>query len=83
MEVEVTRLPVIQYAKLRDLYPQKVYAAIRAGKLEQRLCDCGRKVVIIAEADTYFGLEVNNAGQVSDSEPLHQSEPSGDDHPQD
>lgn len=53
---DATKLPVIEYAKLRGLYPQKVYAAIRARKLVQHWCECGRKVVLIEEADEYFKL---------------------------
>jgi hypothetical protein len=53
---DATKLPVIEYAKLRGLYPQKVYTAIRNRKLEQHWCDCGRKVVWIEEADEYFKL---------------------------
>jgi hypothetical protein len=51
-----TKLPPIQYAKLRGIYPQKVYAAIRNKKLAQVWCDCGRKVVIIDDADKLFQL---------------------------
>jgi hypothetical protein len=53
---DAIKLPPIQYAKLRGIYPQKVYSAIRAGKLEQRNCDCGRKIVVVEEADEYFKL---------------------------
>jgi hypothetical protein len=53
---DATKLPPIQYAKLRGIYPQKVYAAIRSRKLEQRNCDCGRKIVVVKEADEYFKL---------------------------
>ena len=51
-----TKLPPIQYAKLRGIYPQKVYKALRSHKLEATRCDCGRKVVVVAEADEYFKL---------------------------
>jgi hypothetical protein len=51
-----TKLPPIQYAKLRGIYPQKVYAALRNRKLAWGWCDCGRKVVVIEEADEYFKL---------------------------
>lgn len=51
-----TKLPPIQYAHLRDIYPQKVYGALRNGKLERTTCECGRKVVIVKEADEYFGF---------------------------
>lgn len=51
-----TKLPPIQYAKLRGIYPQKVYKALRSGRLEATRCDCGRKVVVVEEADEYFKL---------------------------
>lgn len=51
-----TKLPPIQYAKLRGIYPQKVYKAIRDKKLEPTKCDCGRKVVVVEEADEFFKL---------------------------
>lgn len=51
-----TKLPPIQYAKLRGIRPQKVYAAIRNGKLEPTKCECGRKVVVVEEADEHFRL---------------------------
>ena len=50
------KMSPIDYAKLRGLYPQKVYAAIRAGRLAPTRCDCGRKVVVVEEADEYFKL---------------------------
>lgn len=51
-----TKLPPIQYAKLRKIYPQKVYAAIRSGRLKPTRCECGRKVVVVEEADEHFKL---------------------------
>jgi hypothetical protein len=51
-----TKLPPIQYAKLRGIYPQKVYGALRNGKLVWDTCDCGRRVVVVEEADEYFKL---------------------------
>jgi hypothetical protein len=49
-----TLLPPIQYAKLRGMYPQKVYAALRNKRLDYAICQCGRKCVSIEEADEYF-----------------------------
>lgn len=46
-----TKLPPIQYAKLRGIYPQKVYAALRSTKLEWDRCNCGRRVVDVEAAD--------------------------------
>jgi hypothetical protein len=51
-----TKLPPIQYAKLRGIYPQKVYTALRNNKLEWSRCECGRRVVVVEEADEYFKL---------------------------
>lgn len=52
-----TKLPPIQYAKLRGMYPQKVYSALRNRKLEATTCECGRKVIIVADADRLFGVQ--------------------------
>jgi hypothetical protein len=65
---DATKLPVIQYAKMRGMYPQKVYAVIRKGKLKEHWCDCGRKVVIIEEADEYFKLGRFREASVSEEE---------------
>lgn len=50
-----TKMSPIDYAKSRGMYPQKVYAAMRNGKLQAYKCDCGRRVVDVMEADKYFG----------------------------
>lgn len=52
-----TKLPPIQYAKLRGMYPQKVYTAIRNHRLEATTCECGRKVIVVADADRLFGIQ--------------------------
>lgn len=42
----------IEYARMRNIIPQKVYYFIRRGKLELSPCgECGRKVVDVSEAD--------------------------------
>lgn len=51
-----TMLPPIQYAKLRGIYPQKVYAALRSRRLPWAQCECGRKCVVIEVADEHFKL---------------------------
>lgn len=51
---DAKRLKPIQYAKLRGLYPQRVYKAIRNRKLEVITCDCGSKVIEVAVADEVF-----------------------------
>jgi hypothetical protein len=52
-----THLTPIEYAKLHNMRPQKVYYAIRHKKLEVEKCMCGRKVINIATADEYFGFK--------------------------
>jgi hypothetical protein len=49
-------LPPIQYARLRGIYPQKVYSAIRNHRLDPTICQCGRKVIEVEAADAYFRL---------------------------
>lgn len=43
-----------RYAKLRGIHAQRIYAAIRNGKLKTQVCTCGSKVINIAEADALF-----------------------------
>jgi hypothetical protein len=69
-----TKLPPIQYAHLRGLYPQKVYAALRKGKLQWNTCDCGRKVVVIEEADKLFKVGAYAAGGTGADEAVSQEE---------
>jgi hypothetical protein len=57
-----TKLPPIQYAKLRGIRPQRVYAALRAHKLDPTTCECGRKVVVVEEADELFKLGSRRPG---------------------
>jgi hypothetical protein len=67
---EPRKLPPIRYAKLRGLYPQKVYAAIRGGFLPEVFCDCGRKSIEVEVADKYFkvgGEEGGKEDSVQDS----------------
>jgi hypothetical protein len=51
-----SKMAPIPYAKSRGIYPQKVYAAIRKGKVAAQHCDCGRTVIVVEEADEYFKL---------------------------
>jgi hypothetical protein len=69
-----TKLPPIQYARLRGIYPQKVYGAIRNGKLERTRCECGRPCVEVDAADEYFGFKkgpLSEEGEASES-PVHE-----------
>lgn len=52
----VTLTP-IQYAKARNIRPQRVYMAFRNNKLTPNKCACGRTIVNVDEADTYFGFD--------------------------
>lgn len=44
----------IDYGKARSIAPQRVYAAIKSGKLEKLQCQCGRTVIDVAAADKHF-----------------------------
>lgn len=46
----------VNYAKARKIAPQRVYGAIRNGRLEKKLCLCGRTIIDVAAADEYFGF---------------------------
>jgi hypothetical protein len=39
------------YAKIRPVSGPQVYGWIRTGQLNSKYCDCGRKVINVAEAD--------------------------------
>jgi hypothetical protein len=56
--VENPKLTPIDYGKLRGIRPQKVYAALRSGKLTWDRCECGRRVVVVSEADELFNKGV-------------------------
>jgi hypothetical protein len=71
-----TKATPINYAKARGMRPQKVYAALRSGKLTYQHCDCGRRVVDIAEADEVFGLNKETDDEGSE-EGIHESGSSG------
>jgi len=67
-----TKASPIDYARLRGMRPQKVYAALRAGRLAWSTCECGRRVIVIAEAD-----EVFNVQKVIDTESEDDTETTG------
>lgn len=47
----------VNYAKIRPkLTPQLVYYRIRTKKLPVYICQCGRKVIKIEDADKLFGF---------------------------
>jgi hypothetical protein len=45
-----------QYAQLRGIYPQRVYQAIRNGRLEGEQCACGSRIIDVGTADELFGF---------------------------
>jgi len=51
-----TMMSPIDYAKRRGIYPQQVYKALRDKRLNPTTCECGRKVVVVDEADRLFKL---------------------------
>jgi hypothetical protein len=51
---DATTLTPREYAKLRGIYPQRVYTAMRTGKLTWERCSCNRRVVVVEEADRLF-----------------------------
>ena len=51
-------LPPVQYARMRGIYPQRVYAALRNKKLETVWCPCGRRCIDVQTADEVFGFGV-------------------------
>jgi hypothetical protein len=44
------------YARARSIYPQKVYRALREGKLDWERCECGTYCILIKQADDLFGF---------------------------
>lgn len=54
-----THATPIEYARSRGMAPQKVYYALRnhKDKLNTEQCKCGRRVLDITLADTYFGFK--------------------------
>jgi hypothetical protein len=64
-----TKATPIDYARARGIRPQKVYAALRNGKLVWDSCECGRRVIVIAEADDLFNLQIVDSETDGDTEP--------------
>lgn len=58
----------IDYAKLRGIFPQKVYKAIKLGKLPSYRCQCGRRIINVKEADTLFKLGEQHEQTTADDE---------------
>lgn len=52
----VGKMKPTQYAKLRGIYPQRVYQALRNGRLDEEQCACGSKIVDVQQADELFGF---------------------------
>jgi hypothetical protein len=51
---QTAKLTPIEYARIRGMRPQRVYYALRNGKLRRETCACGRFVIDVALADAYF-----------------------------
>lgn len=49
-----THMTPREYAKARSVTPQLVYYYLRTGKLVPDECMCGRRVILIEEADEVF-----------------------------
>jgi hypothetical protein len=66
-----SKLTPIDYGRLRGIAPQRVYQAIRNGKLEVERCLCGRKVIDVAQADIKFGFKdpISEVSGAEDSDP--------------
>ena len=52
-----------EYAKMRGKKPQLVYYYIRKNKIQLEQCICGRNVIDVAEADSFFSGESGGAGE--------------------
>lgn len=52
----IGRMTPIDYAKSRNIRAQRVYKAIRHKKLNDSRCQCGRRIIDVAEADALFKL---------------------------
>lgn len=63
-----TKATPIDYARSRGIAPQKVYKSLRGRKLEWHSCECGRRVIAIAEADELYGLVEDGADEGADPE---------------
>lgn len=54
---EQTHATPIEYARSRSIAPQRVYYYLRNKKLASSTCQCGRRVIDMAEADELFGFK--------------------------
>jgi hypothetical protein len=55
------RMAISAYAKLRHTTPQSVHYYIRNNRLAKTMCDCGRYVIDIEEADAAMGFKKKEA----------------------
>jgi hypothetical protein len=70
-----THASPIDYARGRGIRPQKVYKALRDRKLLWDECNCGRRCIIIEEADALFGFKKEEAnGETSEAEAEEEEE---------
>jgi hypothetical protein len=49
-----SKMTPTDYARARRMQAQLVYYYIRTGKIKDETCICGRRVIDIKDADTFF-----------------------------
>jgi len=54
---EFGKLSPYDYAKLRNMRPQRVYYFIRSKQLEFEWCNCGRRIIDVRAADEFFAAK--------------------------
>jgi hypothetical protein len=60
----------IEYGRLHGMTPQRIYYFLRSRstrngvRLQLELCQCGRKVLDVEQADTFFGLKPEPTDEV-------------------
>lgn len=52
-----THATPIEYARSRGMAPQRVYYHLRNNRLASSTCQCGRRVIDMAEADELFDIK--------------------------
>lgn len=52
-----THATPIEYARSRGIRPQRIYYYLRNRKLVSSNCQCGRRVIDMAEADELLGIK--------------------------
>lgn len=66
---DATILSPIEYARMRGIYAQRVYKALRDRKLKRETCEhCGHQGISVELADELFGFEKEVDDGESDSD---------------